>query len=383
MSPEQARGLAVDTRSDVWAFACVLYELLTRRAVFNGNTVTDVLAAVVNGEPDWSLLPTDTPVAIQRLLRRALEKDHKRRLRHIGDARLAIEDALAAPATVKQPAAARNRWLVLPWLAAAAGLSAAGWFAVTRGDREVDRLASLQVARLTSDAGLTTMPAVSRDGRLIAYTSDRAGRGDLDIWVQLAEGSPLRLTDDPADDLSPHFSPDGNQVAFRSERAGGGVYVVATLGGKPRLIGPEGRNPQFSPDGSRIAYWSGSVRGGSTAVSSTYVTPLGGGERVRLLTEFETARDPVWAPDGRSLLVAALASDPKDATKARCTASAGCVASAPRRESVARARESRGMAFPLYIPEMGVIVPVVLSSFWSTVLLPSDLSTVTPVPPFC
>jgi serine/threonine protein kinase len=91
MSPEQARGLAVDKRTDIWAFGCVLYEMLTGRRPFTGATITDVLAAIIEHEPDWRALPPSTPANIKRLLRHCLEKDPKRRLRDIGDARIEID----------------------------------------------------------------------------------------------------------------------------------------------------------------------------------------------------------------------------------------------------------------------------------------------------
>ena len=96
MSPEQARGQAVDKRTDIWAFGCVLYEMLTGRPAFRGETVSDTIAAILEREPDWSALPAQTPASIRRLLQRCLEKDPKRRLRDIGDARLEIEEALGA-----------------------------------------------------------------------------------------------------------------------------------------------------------------------------------------------------------------------------------------------------------------------------------------------
>src|SRR5262249_26045327 len=105
MSPEQAKGRAVDKRADIWAFGCMLYEMLAGRRAFGGDTVTDVLAAITRAEPDWKALPKDTPPAIRRLLVRTLEKDPKRRLRDIGEARIAIHDAtvaeLSSPATPK------------------------------------------------------------------------------------------------------------------------------------------------------------------------------------------------------------------------------------------------------------------------------------------
>ena len=99
MSPEQARGRPVDKRTDVWAFGCVLYEMLAGRAAFEGETVTDTLAAVIQHEPAWNSLPQTTPAVIRRLIQRCLEKDPARRLRDLGDARLEIEDVLAARST--------------------------------------------------------------------------------------------------------------------------------------------------------------------------------------------------------------------------------------------------------------------------------------------
>ncbi len=118
MSPEQARGLTVDTRTDIWAFGCVLHEMLTGRALFLGPTVTDTLAAILEREPAWDTLPGATPPVIRRLLQRCLEKDPTRRLRDIADARMEIEDALrgsartAADTAIVDPPRPRVR---LPW----------------------------------------------------------------------------------------------------------------------------------------------------------------------------------------------------------------------------------------------------------------------------
>jgi serine/threonine protein kinase len=311
MSPEQARGRSIDQRTDLWAFGCVLYEMLTRRAAFGGATVTDVLASIIEREPDWQLLPAATPEAVRRLLRRCLVKDAKRRMHHIADARIELADAASDGGGAVMPARARRT--TVPWAVAAfstiVAIAAIGSLLVRKPSRSPASSPSpeTRVERLTYDPGITRMPAVSPDGRLMAYASDRAGNGGLDIWVQqISGGTPLRLTDDPADDSTPDFSPDGSQVIFRSERNGGGIYMVPALGGPARLIAAEGRGPRFSPDGSRIAYWTGQFRGEAVLnrTSRAFVVSLSGGTPTPLLPEFYVATDPVWSPDGRSLLVA-------------------------------------------------------------------------------
>src|SRR5262249_24748955 len=120
MSPEQARGLVVDKRADIWAYGVVLYEMLTGREMFSGETVSDTLASVLRAESDWSLLPAETPAPILRLLRRCLERDRKKRLADIADARLEIDEALdGAPVKRVAAPAAPSRIRMLPWTLAA------------------------------------------------------------------------------------------------------------------------------------------------------------------------------------------------------------------------------------------------------------------------
>ena len=120
MSPEQARGKVVDKRADIWAFGCVVFEMLTGQRTFEGELISDVLASVLKTDPNWRALPVDTPAALQRLLRRCLEKDPRRRLQAIGEARVQIDDLLsgAPDATVGAPAPSRVLPLwrrALPW----------------------------------------------------------------------------------------------------------------------------------------------------------------------------------------------------------------------------------------------------------------------------
>ena len=310
MSPEQARGQPVDKRADIWAFGCVVFEMLTGRSPFAGPTASDTIAAVLTREPDWRALPPATSAGLKRLLRRCLDKDAKHRLRDIGDARADLEPEETSSAigqvTAPRPTLGASFWSVSA--IAAIALAAAVFVATSRtAPRDGQQTATLggRIEQLTFDAGLTDMPALSPDGKLLAYASDRAGRGDLDIWIQqMAGGAPLRISNDPTDDQSPSFSPDGSQIVFRSERENGGIYLVSSLGGDARRIAPGGRSPRFSPDGKRIAYWTGSWRGqASGSRGQVYVQPLDGNEPVRLLAGFAGAREPVWAPDGSALVV--------------------------------------------------------------------------------
>jgi serine/threonine protein kinase len=315
MSPEQARGQIVDKRADIWAFGCVLYEMLTGRSCFSRGTVSDTVAAILEREPDYTALPKPLPRTARRLLERCLAKDQRLRLRDIGDARLDLRAALDELSSGgDQPLDTRHRprWRPKAWVAAAllTAIATAVW--VTRLQRSPadTSVTPGKLERLTYDAGVTRMPQFSPDGRLLAFASDRAGQNNLDIWVQQINGGvPLRLTDDPADDTTPRFSPDGSQIVFRSDRGGGGVYIVPALGGVARLIAPGGRGPRFSPDGTRISYWTGDFRGNASGQSSVgsamFVAPLAGGAPTRLLSEFTAVREPAWSPDGRSALILA------------------------------------------------------------------------------
>jgi Tol biopolymer transport system component/DNA-binding winged helix-turn-helix (wHTH) protein len=224
------------------------------------------------------------------------------------------------PGRPPAPAVSKAVALTIPrWAAAAAGIAVlvalVAAIGSTRWRSDPPPAGSGPVlTRLTSDTRLATDPAVSPDGSLLAYASDRTGEGNLDIWVQqLSGGAALRLTRHDAEDHEPSFSPDGTRIVFRSERDGGGIYVVSALGGEEKVIAPQGRRPRFSPKGDTIVYWTGSgwtgsglgeMRGGdpTSGTSGMYVVPATGGPPRQLRPEFATARAPVWAPDGESIL---------------------------------------------------------------------------------
>ena len=241
MSPEQARGKAVDKRSDIWAFGCVLYEILAGRPPFEGETVTDVLSAVVRSEPTWSLLPAEAPPAVRRLLKRCLQKDVSKRLRDIGDARVELEEIATGPAessasTSVVPALrvglrrARAR-IVLLWAASlVAAVAAAGIAGYRLRPQPAARLQKLAIA--VESNGLIIEPAISPDGTKVAFIGPTRARlvvRELDQWV-------ARELEGTEGAVRPFWSPDSQWLAYvRAEQllkvpAGGGPVVrVATL----------------------------------------------------------------------------------------------------------------------------------------------------------
>jgi serine/threonine-protein kinase len=231
MSPEQARGQVVDKRADIWAFGVVLFEMLTGRRLFVGETVSDTLAAVLRLDPDWTSLPASTPGPIRVLLRRCLERDPKRRLRDIGDARLSIEDALAgapegeasAPSPAGRPAP--RRLLSLAALAAVIAAFAAGWL-LKPVPRDV-RVCTFEIPvedLSTSVSGDNTAPALSPSGDRIAYIT----RGSL--WVRdLARIEPREIPGTRGA-VNPFWSPDGEWIGYGSASQ---LWKVRVSGGQP------------------------------------------------------------------------------------------------------------------------------------------------------
>jgi Tol biopolymer transport system component len=242
MAPAQARGQPVDKRADIWALGCVLYELLTGRRAFGGDNVTDTIAAVVRGEPDWTLLPGDTPASIRRLLRRCLEKDRKRRLADAADARLEIESAQSPAADdagiVAAPQHARRLAVPIGATAIVALLAGASmtWLA-TRSAPQAARAVRLQAAfpaQTTLSMGpIGSEVAIAPDGSRILYVGQAAPPAPPQLFVRSldsGETSPIVGTEYAQ---APFFSPDGEMVAFVRD---GSLLKIGARGGSPTTI---------------------------------------------------------------------------------------------------------------------------------------------------
>jgi eukaryotic-like serine/threonine-protein kinase len=307
MSPEQARGQPVDKRTDIWAFGCVLFEMLTGSSAFRRGTVTDTIAAVVGAEPEWTSLPADTPGGIRRLLTRCLQKDTNRRLHDIADARIELEDAMAAPAAPAPSAAplpAPRRWRSTAVLALALGIVTVLvllWAARDRfdGAAEPPPPPDVSVTRLTDLPGLEESPAISPDGRSVAFTAGVGGKRQL--FVQLvAGGAPLQITRDPADHEYPRWSPDSSSIFYFSAAASGerqgSIWEIPALGGVPRRVVDSVGGADVSPVGGRLALFRLAEEGIQLVSAPT------DGSSFDVVAEFPPATFylyPRWSPDGR------------------------------------------------------------------------------------
>jgi serine/threonine protein kinase len=313
MSPEQARGAALDKRTDIWAFGCVLFEMLSGRRLFKGTTATDVLVSIVERPPDWTGLPAATPSALRRLLQRLVEKDPRARLHDIADARIEIEDILQGrsiePEAVRPPGQSRLAWALALGalaLAIAAGVTA---LSTRRAVADLTRVPTIvRASRLTNTPAQEFGSSISADGKWIAYYSDASGRTDL--WVKILDnGSTLNLTE-RRDLLLPvrgmiggvDISPDGQLIAFSARQTAAGnptldTWVMdAPLGGPPRRIAQGIQAMRWSPDGKRLV----GMRAGASAGDSLWVVDRDG-SNLREVIPVRSGRHihwPTWSRDG-------------------------------------------------------------------------------------
>jgi Tol biopolymer transport system component len=308
MAPEQAKGKRVDRRADIWAFGCVLYEMLTGRRAFGGDEISETLAEVIRGEPDWNVLPAGTPEAIRRLLRRCFIKDPKLRLSDAAALRLEIDDARTPEPEMKVRATARSGWRrTLPYVAAVALTAAigvpAGWL-IARPEPPV-----FEPMRFTVDlppgvqlAGSYQRVVISSDGRRIAYTGNEEG-GISRLYARSMDqlesgGLATRSGDRPG---SVFISPDGEWIGYIE--FGSGELRKVPVGGGPTATICQIRG---GATGFRGATWGASGRivfATATEGRLMHVSDAGGTpEPLTSPAEGESHRDPHFLPDGRNVL---------------------------------------------------------------------------------
>jgi serine/threonine-protein kinase len=265
MSPEQARGRPVDKRADVWAFGVVLFEMLTGQRLFQGETVSDTLAAVLRDPVDFGKLPPSTPPSVRVLLERCLERDPKQRLQAIGESRIALERTIAGtsgamkaatePGPAAGVAAASPERRALPW-AIGAALGALAVFAFWMPWKKAPQSAPVRIsAELGADASLVTdlgpSAVLSPDGSLLAFAAQKTGGGSSQVWVRRLDqlsAAPLAGTEGAQE---PFFSPDAKWIGFFAD---GKLKKVSVTGGAAVVLceAPNLRGACWTEDGTIV-----------------------------------------------------------------------------------------------------------------------------------
>jgi serine/threonine-protein kinase len=320
MSPEQARGKVVDKRTDIWAFGCVLFEMLSGRTAFDGATVTDTIAAILERDPDWSALPAATPRAVRRLIQRCLEKDPKQRLRDIGDARVEIERIIQSPGEdVDADIAAHEsrtwrRRAQLAFAVGAVALVAAVALAAFLFSRDDGGAADGRVVRMTIDLPkdeeigpeFNSKVALSPDGTLLAFTPLPGP-----VYIRRLNGlenQPLEITTPPGFRGAPLFSPDATSISFiegNSSYSWSRPFLTASLaGGAPTKLAEYDSFHRGDWGSDGWIYWTSSYAGGIVRIRQS-------GGAVETVTEIDARngershRFADLLPGGRALIYTA------------------------------------------------------------------------------
>jgi serine/threonine protein kinase/WD40 repeat protein len=299
MSPEQAKGKPTDPRTDIWAFGVLLFEMLAGQPLYHGDTTSEILAQVIEREPDLLRLPPSTPAPIRELIRRCLVKNPRQRWRDIGDARIVIVEYLANPsATQSVEGAAMHpaRSRVLLWLFGGLALGAlVAGIVVWKLKPGATPQSTMRFSAVTNFTGVDAMPAFSPDGRSVAFLSNRGGQ--FDIWMGLVTGgSPVRITNDPNLKARPHWSPDGSKISYSRLNESGlwDVWTVPALGGTPRKLLTNASEAAWSPDGRSLVYANSSTR--TIWISDA----MGSNTRALTQPESQTSHiEPAFSHDGQ------------------------------------------------------------------------------------
>lgn len=300
MSPEQARGKQLDKQTDIWSFGCVLFEILSRRKAFDGETVSDVLVAILDREPNWENLPSALPSKIHDLIIRCLQKDVRQRLHDIGDARIELEEILASPGLTTTRKRKRTKTAVIR----------------KNVDTDSKQIVFRQpvLTQLTSAGGIHEFPAWSPDGKRLAYSLEV--KGFKKIFIQEIDGGKSwQVTTGSYDDIQPAWATAADSILFVRSNQGrgklqpgdvfgqytdGDIWRIDLQSGKEQKIISNGFNPSFSPDGKLIALdasWAGPRR--------IWVVNNHGSNPQQItgdVSEAVSHVNPSWSPDGEKIV---------------------------------------------------------------------------------
>ncbi|MFI5167045.1 MAG: protein kinase [Thermoanaerobaculales bacterium] len=304
MSPEQVRGQNVDPRSDIFSFGCVLYEMLSGRRAFVGESAADTMSAILHEEPrDFESTSLGFPGPVRHVVRRCLEKSPEDRFSSAHDLAFALEAAAtdtSLPAAMPRVAARRvgRRWLA-PAVVVVAAVAIGGlWVARHRGPAP---LPQFHPRRIPGQLVGVSEPALSPSGSEIAYTAGHGGTSD--IWVtDIRGGKPIRLTERSTLSFGPTWFPDGSAVAFSSDEGKEvSVWKVPRFGGTAMLLVPNAQDAAVSPAGKQIAF----ARPQKDGALRIWVAPLGAPDLARQATGENAGlwdhRRPAWSPDGKTI----------------------------------------------------------------------------------
>ncbi len=297
MSPEQVRGKPLDKRADIWAFGCLLYELLTGQQAYGGETISDTMVAILSREPDWAALPADVGPGVVRLLRRCLERDRDRRLRDIGDSQIFLEDRslpVAAHKEVSEPRPSRSGW---SWLVAAVTTVALLALAVIHFRERPPAAPTTRFQVPPPDKSTSNdYPSISPDGRRLAFVATVEGKSLL--WVRPLESLAAQPLVGTEEATFPFWSPDSRFLAFFAQNK---LKKVDVTGGPPQtLCNAEGtgRGGTWNRDGTIVF--------GAGARDRLRRVPAAGGAPAPITTlDSQTElshRWPQFLPDGRHFL---------------------------------------------------------------------------------
>ena len=302
MSPEQLQGQAVDSRSDLFAFGAVLFEMITRRRAFNGPTATMVVLQIVEqAPPRASSIQKEVPPKLEHVVVTCLQKNPDERFQCAADIATELRWIASAAMELERQSPAIGRASLLRYAGAGALAVAATVIALAVSRTPTPRVEhGVTFTQLTYHSGEESHPTVSPDGKMFAFV--RESGGQRDIFLQRIGGqSAINLTSDStSDDHQPAFSPDGSLIAFRSERDGGGLFIMGATGESVRRITDRGYDPAWSPDGKEIVFSAQPTVDASVVYGTpnAFIVDIATGS-TRLAYGGNDVMQPTWSPDGQ------------------------------------------------------------------------------------